>query len=130
MSLFNKNDKIFDYQHGEGVIDDLLGGYVYLNFKGNKLSMEYKDAKSRLSFTPYDLIHGGFSQERPKPEIKEGDVIYFRGDEYDMWKMSKVSSVSENAIYLDIPQSPYYINKLEFEISLENPYINDQGRGI
>lgn len=33
--------------------------------------------REHISFTPFDFINGGFSQERPKREIKVGDWGFF-----------------------------------------------------
>ena len=38
---------------------------------------EAEAPSNRISFTPFDFINGGFSQERPKREIKVGDWGFF-----------------------------------------------------
>ena len=52
-----------------------------------------------LSFTPYDLANGGFSQERPKPEPKIGDVGYFWNDDSSLCGYSKIEHIVWGATY-------------------------------
>lgn len=49
----------------------------------------------RISFTEYDFVNGGFSQERPKPKIDIGQAIWVRdpvlvdlSDKFIGWRIS------------------------------------------
>lgn len=58
----------------------------------------YTDEPPTLSFNPYDLVNGGFSQERPLPDIKEGDIVYVKGS-FDTWEMRFFSHFSNGKLY-------------------------------
>lgn len=72
--------------------EDIIGFRgVKVRFDKNIEAVEYlifsKDGKlhidapsSRLSFTPYNIHTGGFSQERPKKLPKEGQLVYVRNE--------------------------------------------------
>lgn len=55
------------------------------------------DKKPSLSFVPYDLVNGGFSQERPKPELKVGDWGYFWDEEDICVVLSKINDIKFSA---------------------------------
>ena len=77
--MFKVGDKVFSCQFGWGKIskvDDCTGHPLYVNFteglyhtftKCGRLFKE--DLNPTLSFTEYNLVDGGFSQERPKKEM-------------------------------------------------------------
>ncbi len=59
---------------------------MYVLFEGDKVKeIFYKDGKHMitdkspsLSFTPYEMVKEGFSQERPLPNLKKGDLIWVK----------------------------------------------------
>ena len=77
--MFKVGDKVFSCQFGWGKIskvDKYTEHPLYVNF-GNDVEHAYTkcgryfdtDLQPTLSFTEYDLVNGGFSQERPKKEM-------------------------------------------------------------
>ena len=77
--MFKVGDKVFSYQFGWGeikVIRETMDYPLDVSF-GKGLVHSYTkcgryfdtDLQPTLSFTEYDLVNGGFSQERPKKEM-------------------------------------------------------------
>ena len=74
--IFKVGDKVYDFEFGRGVVVEIAicGFYpVKVKFESNANALyftrdgkyEYFYEAPRLSFTQYNLIDGGFSQERP-----------------------------------------------------------------
>lgn len=74
--IFKKGDRVFDVLWGWGIVTDIFVSGLYsvkVNFDSTKKTIfftkdgkyEHTDLTPRLSFTKYDLINGGFSQEKP-----------------------------------------------------------------
>ena len=74
--IFRKGDRVFDIDNGWGEVIEThyLGTTLYpikVKFKTSSLyytldgKWAHGDSYSKLSFTEYDLINGGFTQERP-----------------------------------------------------------------
>lgn len=77
-----------------------------------------------LSFAPYDLVNGGFTQERPLPEIEVDRLIYYRFSEYDEWMMGFFSHFKNGGVYVyaDQGKSTDSVNiRFAQEWSLKNP---------
>lgn len=54
-----------------------------------------------LSFAPYDFVNGGFTQERPVPEIKEDTLVYVRLPyNQDIWHMSFFAWFEDKCMYV------------------------------
>lgn len=75
--IFKVGDKVFDYSFGWGVVTEIATcGFhsVKVKFESTANTLyftrdgryEPSDGTPRLSFTEYDLVNGGFTQERPK----------------------------------------------------------------
>ncbi|MGE9312860.1 hypothetical protein ACLOAU_14525 [Niabella sp. CJ426] len=97
---FEKGDKVYHIYYGWGVVqsiseEDNKDFPVLVDFDGQleeftKGGQFYFDVPPTLSFTEYTLQ--GFSQERPKPDIKEGQLIYVRFPEgSSLWHMAYFS---------------------------------------
>lgn len=77
--MFKVGDKVFSCQFGWGIIDVIgtEGEYpITVDFIERVSQVFTKcgryfdaDLQPTLSFTEYDLVNGGFSQERPKEEM-------------------------------------------------------------
>ena len=77
--MFKVGDKVFSCQFGWGEISDVDDCTVYplyvsftegLHRTFTKCGRYFDlDLQPTLSFTEYDLVNGGFSQERPKKEM-------------------------------------------------------------
>lgn len=95
VGIFKVNDTVYSWRY-----DNIPGTVIeadYSNYK-NPLIVEFSDGygfkrkfsyridggvsnyKPELSFVPYDLVNGGFSQKRPLPNLKKGDLIWVRSD--------------------------------------------------
>ncbi len=94
--IFKVGDRVFDVLWGWGDVTDVFKSGLYIvkvNFDSTKKTIyftkdgkyEHTDLTPRLSFTEYDLINGGFSQERPP--INYNDYI---------GKWGKFTDVSNN----------------------------------
>src|SRR5690606_26145942 len=84
---------VYHYHYGKGEVMNIYENNNYpvrVNFDGVNDSFtrdgrQLLDHPPTLSFTPYDLVNGGFSQERPLPDIEVDTLVYVRDDED--WKM-------------------------------------------
>lgn len=81
-----------------------------------------------LSFTEYDLVKGGFSQERPEILPEKGDIVWVKDNQDDEWRITYfVRKVKRNILfpyecsnYIDLTNVDCY----KF-MTTENPYNND-----
>lgn len=101
--IFKVGDTVYHYVHGKGEVVDIFGGDTYaviVDFGGVEVyfakdEVHFMGYPPSLSFTPYDLVNGGFSQERPLPDIEVDTLVYVRcvgGD----WRMRYFSHFSED----------------------------------
>ena len=84
--ILKKGDLIYEHINGWGRICEQVNpedDCVAVNFA--KLFIVAIVDKRKVSFTQYDLIDGGFSQERPKPELKNGEMVWVRDYDYKEW---------------------------------------------
>lgn len=90
---FKAGDKVFHHLYGGwGTVCSVANEAVEVVFDDNIHSyINWRE----LSFTEYTLQ--GFSQERPKPDIKKGQLIYVR-DGRGVWKMRHFSHYDENGV--------------------------------
>lgn len=75
--IFRKGDTVWHWKHGKGEIKEIEHGKnIYVLFDKCEFGSAWIIVSDiELSFTPYNLKDGGFSQERPKPEIKTGMFV-------------------------------------------------------
>lgn len=101
--IFKVGDTVHHYEYGKGQVIRLEENAFYpvrVNFDGILKSFT-KDGRQivhcfpTLSFTPYDLVNGGFSQGRPLPDIEVDTLVYvrFAGGE---WRMRYFSQFRED----------------------------------
>lgn len=96
-SVFKVGDSVFDINYGKGSVSDIdlesseLPHLITVDFQNGETRSYTKDGKldpysnKTLSFTDYSGSQP-FSQERPRPKIKEGQLIYVSLDG-KMWCM-------------------------------------------
>lgn len=74
-----------------------------------------------LSFTPYTLEGGGFSQVRPVPTPEKGDLIWVKDNAMKEWRVGRFHHLVENGVRVD----SHYDNDTTTcweHYSLTNPY--------
>lgn len=97
--IFKVGDTVYHYNYGKGVVssigDDTVSPIV-VSFEKEKDEVIFTHT-TLLSFTPYDLVNGGFSQERPLPDIEVDTLVYvrFAGEE---WRMRHFSHFDEDGV--------------------------------
>lgn len=114
--MFKVGDKVFSYQFGWGEIKEIfeLGNYPLKISFSNGLEHVYTkcgryfdtDLHPTLSFTEYDLVNGGFSQERPKEDMI-GKLVRVLDD----WEYEGFLGVLEGIT----PLGYFEVNGIEFE---------------
>src|SRR5690606_18672981 len=84
--IFKVGDTVYHYEHGKGQVIRIEENKPYpviVGFDGVEVSFT-KEGKllvgypPTLSFTPYEFICEGFSQERPLPDIEVDTLVYVR----------------------------------------------------
>ena len=89
-SIYEVGDTVYWWNRclKKGNIVAINNYLMYVLFEGDKVKeIFYKDGKymiadksPSLSFTPYEMVKEGFSQERPLPNLKKGDLIWVKHD--------------------------------------------------
>lgn len=85
------------------------------------------DTMQVLSFTEYDLVKEGFSQERPETLPNEGDIVWVRDSKDEAWRINHFVRKSKDIAF------PYkcsnYSNLTEVYdykfMTTKNPYKNE-----
>jgi hypothetical protein len=88
MNIFREGDEVYHYNYYDKkckkfVLDKCLDSNNWF-IKDNP---DIIISEQLLSFTPYDPVTGGFSQERPNVVIKEYQLIWVRNNVNDVWKL-------------------------------------------
>lgn len=121
--IFRKGDEVHHFRYGKGEIKDLSENYAHVLFD----KCEYGNAWilceiGELSFTPYNLVTGGFSQQRPKPEIKQGTPVFvWDSDEPNNIKVRRLITILEGAPYPIVVTGSKGREVVYQNYSLENP---------
>lgn len=84
--IFKVGDTVYHLLHGAGKVTEVVSSATYpiiVQFSGCEDSFtedgrQSEDHPPTLSFTPYDFVNGGFSQERPIPDIEVDTLVYVR----------------------------------------------------
>jgi hypothetical protein len=138
--IFKEGDKVFDIRYGWGLVvsvNMLTNDWpveVVFNGKEELLDEYTFDGRAfinyppTLSFTEYTLE--GFSQERPEPLPKPGDIVWVRDTCYDSWMITYFRKFNNDATktYGCNPRnsadslSIYYYKYL----TTKNPYANEK----
>jgi hypothetical protein len=103
--IFKEGDRVYCLIYGWGTICDLFDEVhpypIDVKFDRRSRSSYTDDGRlfeysiKTLSFTEYTLE--GFSQERPEPLPKPGDVVWVRDTEYDSWMITYFRKFNANA---------------------------------
>jgi hypothetical protein len=122
--IFKKGDKVFDYTYEWGTVDDIDDFTVRVKFDSisNNTVLFWGILLKTLSFTEYTLE--GFSQERPEPLPKIGDIVWGKGFHTTDWSIGHYLG-KQHASY-KISSTPNALSYwLAFTITTKNPYKND-----
>ena len=104
--IFKVGDTVYHWEHGKGEVQNIYeyGNCIVVEFDRVRASFTADGRCSNgqepcLSFTPYDLVNGGFSQERPLPDIEVDTLVYVRyaGGE---WRMRFFSHFGGDGVIL------------------------------
>jgi len=131
-TIFKKGDKVFcHYFGGWGVVEDIYLKNIVFPIRcsfplGNGSFTQdgrfYSDGPPMLSFTEYTLE--GFSQERPEPAPKLGDIVWGKGFHTTDWSIGHYLG-KQHASY-KISSTPNALSYwLAFTITTKNPYANE-----
>lgn len=114
---FKKGDRVYVHPNGWGNVVKKEGDFVKINFdNGNTYICDV----CLVSFTEYDLVNGGFSQERPEPKIKEGQMVWAKDKDDDRWIYSKfVKYIKDGGVVTRSSQN-YKVSWDQY--SILNPY--------
>lgn len=80
-----------------------------------------------LSFTEYDLVKGGFSQERPEILPERGDIVWVRDNEDGIWKIAHfIQKLQAGPYYFECSDYTNLVDRDTYKfMTTENPYKND-----
>ena len=74
--IFCKGDEVHHWREGKGTVGDPINHKIYMVQFCHRNKPVHE---SELSFTPYNLKDGGFSQERPEPCVY---IVHYEGTIY------------------------------------------------
>lgn len=84
--IFKVGDQVFDIRYGWGEIVKSPNNIIVVNFETYTQVGYNADNIKLLSFAEYDLISGGWSQDRSvMNQPKKGDLVYVRDSENEIW---------------------------------------------
>jgi hypothetical protein len=112
-TIFKAGDKVFDARYGWGIIKEINDDLLYpvtVTFSSRELASYTLDGKyittaflpittaflPMLSFTEYDYVKGGFSQERPIVLPEKGDLIWVKNIGNGTWDARYYSHTDDN----------------------------------
>ena len=132
--IFKKGDRVFCIMAGWGIVTGINVGEYPISVAFNDAYYTYSEdgrvnhhAPPTLSFTEYTLE--GFSQERPEPLPKRGDVVWGKNFDEDNWHIGHFYLFDKSSVSLKycISSNPAGNKNLWVqEITTTNPYANEQ----
>lgn len=130
MSIFKVGDRVFHYVFKWGIITDIKENEPFsikVNFNNDQFET-FKDngieaihRPPTLSFTEYTFK--GFSQVRPRPDLKAGDLIWVK-DQGTEWLLKRFFAWTPKGVFVKLQESSDFESAMvmEFPIySLECP---------
>ena len=121
--LFRVGDRVFDWSYGWCKITGFTNISIFFKLeKNNKVKeINIDSALKQFSFTEYNFITGGWSQERLKPFPKVGDIGYFWDD--DDLEQKKILYGELKNIDLSHKSQRYYVEDIWLKyFSTEKPF--------
>lgn len=139
-TIFKVGDKVYHWKYGWGIIEKFLTSInenfpILVKFNSGRESFaidgKYNlgDPLPSLSFTEYDLVKGGFSQERPKLELPKTDTVVYLGTMFSensqdpSWRTGFFCNLKAGKFTAYIYKEKCDLTQGEF-LALENPLIN------
>ena len=140
-TVFKVGDRVWDGVKGlgwgtiEGIITDSNEIYpIMVYFDCYELisytldgKMHENDPHPSLSFTEYDLVKGGFSQERPEMLPERGDIVWVRDNEDEVWKIVHfIQKIQNGPYYFECSDYANLVDRDTYKfMTTKNPYKND-----
>jgi hypothetical protein len=75
--LFKVGDTLYHWKYGKMTVLYVASQIKHVRCGVNSQEINFP-CYDELSFTPYDLVSGGFSQVRPTPNIEKGQLIWVK----------------------------------------------------
>ena len=121
--LFQVGDRVYDWHCGWMTITEIKshGSIFTVCDKKQKPHNFFGEHIVRLSFTEYNFVNGGWSQERPKPLPKVGDWGWF----WDDGDLEEEHSIYGKLLNIDTSHhsQKYYVGDVWVKyFSTENPF--------
>ena len=121
-TIYKVGDKVFDARFGWGEIVEIDYSITYpvrvkYEYLVNDVSYtfnglySFNDKLPSLSFTEYDFIKGGFSQERPEVLPKRGAVVWVRDSDNDKWEIGQFM----------------FKDRKQYKVTISNPFDDSDG---
>lgn len=99
-TVFKVGDRVYHHEYSWGEIIHNTGLAVKFSHSSNPYSLiGCPSLTLALSFTEYDLVNGGFSQERPLPKIEVDTLMYVRDSSHEPWFMRYFSHFNGKDCY-------------------------------
>lgn len=85
------------------------------------------DEIQTLSFTQYDLVKGGFSQERPEILPERGNIVWVRNNQDGSWKIAHfIQKIQDIAYPFECSNYANLVDRDTYKfMTTKNPYKND-----
>ena len=133
-TIFKEGDRIFHHNLGWGIIYNIKneGQFPIKVHFDNRMQESFtlcgKDTQiskvPSLSFTEYDFVNGGFSQERPIEIPNRGEIVWVKGDINPRWIISHFIKYEENMFVCSCANDD---NTYSWRyLTTKNPYENEQ----
>jgi hypothetical protein len=137
-TIFKEGDRVFDIKYGWGVVSSvnirtrdwpievLFDGEEELTDQYSFDGRAFLNYPPTLSFTEYTL--NGFSQERPEPLPKKGQIVWVRDWEGQSWSIAHYVQKSKDGYYVTHrdPLSIHLNGSTYRYLTTKNPYANEQ----
>ena len=134
-TVFKQNDEVFDASFGFGEVIEIKDSpdvtYPIIVKFGNDTYSYTLDGKRyaknlvpSLSFTEYDYVNGGFSQERREVLPNRGDVVWVKDREESEWICAQFMC-KEHGQYKVTGENPFNENNGFYNkfLTTINPYL-------
>lgn len=130
--IFKKGDKVFCVLGGWGTVISINKGDYPVAVEFDRSHYTYSEdgrvndhTPPTLSFTEYTLE--GFSQERPEPLPKKGQIVWVRDWEGQSWSIAHYVQKSKDGYYVTHrdPLSIHLNGSTYRYLTTKNPYANE-----